>query len=206
MIKQGTLFILGAGASKPYGYPTGIELTEEIILNFLPEYEGLLSRDQRLNTQGQHKRMSLAREFVDSFQKAHVYSIDTFLASRREYEKIGKAAITYIINKYEKKSYQQKFPDTGVDWFRYLFDKMIDGGGPGFFATENNVAFVTFNYDRSFEHLLFESYINYYGYARRITKSRPDTKNQGQANNIDLAAMQTAATAGWRTFRSNEIA
>ena len=44
------------------------------------------------------------------------------------------------------------------------------------------------------------------GNARPISKSRPDTTNQGQANNTDLAAMQTAATAGWRTFRSNEIA
>jgi hypothetical protein len=43
MIKNKTVFVLGAGASKPYGYPTGEELFKEVLrlekhlgfLNFL---------------------------------------------------------------------------------------------------------------------------------------------------------------------------
>ena len=31
MIETPTLFVLGAGASKPYGYPTGPELRSEIV-------------------------------------------------------------------------------------------------------------------------------------------------------------------------------
>lgn len=30
MITENTIFILGAGASKPYGFPTGAELREQI--------------------------------------------------------------------------------------------------------------------------------------------------------------------------------
>jgi len=33
MIKTKTLFILGAGASAPFGYPTGIELRKAILTN-----------------------------------------------------------------------------------------------------------------------------------------------------------------------------
>jgi len=35
MIRQKTVFIIGAGASKPYEYPTGQELRERIISDFL---------------------------------------------------------------------------------------------------------------------------------------------------------------------------
>ncbi len=33
MFKKETVFILGAGASKPYGYPLGSDLIKEIIAN-----------------------------------------------------------------------------------------------------------------------------------------------------------------------------
>jgi len=35
MIDTPTLFILGAGASKPYGYPTGAELRTDIVKQFV---------------------------------------------------------------------------------------------------------------------------------------------------------------------------
>ena len=37
MIKEETVFILGAGASCPYGYPDGKELREQICSNFARE-------------------------------------------------------------------------------------------------------------------------------------------------------------------------
>ena len=37
MITHPTVFILGAGASKPYGFPTGKELRVQIITEFVNE-------------------------------------------------------------------------------------------------------------------------------------------------------------------------
>ena len=34
MITEKTVFILGAGASKPYGFPTALELRKDIIYKF----------------------------------------------------------------------------------------------------------------------------------------------------------------------------
>jgi hypothetical protein len=49
MIANRTTLILGAGASKPFGYPTGVELREQIIGRLGmrvqdPIYEELLNR------------------------------------------------------------------------------------------------------------------------------------------------------------------
>ena len=34
MLEKKTVFILGAGASKPYNFPTAIELSKDVISNF----------------------------------------------------------------------------------------------------------------------------------------------------------------------------
>jgi len=40
---QNTVFILGAGASKPYGYPTGQELREYICKEFQTDLQTLIN-------------------------------------------------------------------------------------------------------------------------------------------------------------------
>lgn len=42
MINTPTVFILGAGASVPYGYPTGASLRASIIRNFCNDLQQLL--------------------------------------------------------------------------------------------------------------------------------------------------------------------
>lgn len=42
MISEDTVFVLGAGASAPYGYPIGSELRDDVCLNFMKDMKSLL--------------------------------------------------------------------------------------------------------------------------------------------------------------------
>src|SRR6267378_303056 len=63
MIEKRTVLILGAGASMPYGFPSGSGLRRHII------------------------------EYLDELLSADTTSIDVFLERRTEFVEIGKAAI-----------------------------------------------------------------------------------------------------------------
>jgi hypothetical protein len=77
MIKTKTLFILGAGASNPFGYPTGAKLRDLII-----EQKERRSILNVLNVYGDDDIKPFERHqesFIDEFRKSSVYSIDSFL-------------------------------------------------------------------------------------------------------------------------------
>jgi len=48
MIKEKTVLILGAGASKPYGFPTGEELRREIIDNYVNDVITYIKNNPRI--------------------------------------------------------------------------------------------------------------------------------------------------------------
>jgi hypothetical protein len=94
MIANRTTLILGAGASKPFGYPTGAELRQQIIkrvgMRFQdPVYEELLNR----------------------FRWSLVSSIDAFLAESENHhlQDIGRVAIVAALAKAEAR-------DQTPDW------------------------------------------------------------------------------------------
>jgi hypothetical protein len=153
MIKEKLVFILGAGASHPYGYPLGSRLRHLILSN------GLLNPDQELRSilseLGYHDGVL---EFRARFQKTRLPTIDEFLADASEVEiAIGKIAISWLILSRE----QPVYLDTGEfggghdHWYEKLWQQMRAGTDKNTFGALNNVSVVTFNYDRSLERFFF---------------------------------------------------
>ncbi len=159
MINEDTVFVLGAGASAPYGYPKSSgELKDDICLNFKTDISNLFeaSKGDYLELDD---LMEGADDFVERFQNSRIRSIDKWLSFNDSYRDIGKLAIVNAIVKRESKSsvmFEGK--DKSLDWFSVLFNEMmIDVAIPDHFYYRG-VYFITFNYDRVFEHLLYESF------------------------------------------------
>ena len=84
MFRNKTVFVLGAGASKPYGYPIGRELIDDIIDNierdkiFLPQRHGQ-SRSYFYNENSETKetnRYLFSTDFEAHFKLITLESID----------------------------------------------------------------------------------------------------------------------------------
>jgi hypothetical protein len=146
MISKRTVFVLGAGASMAYGFPSGPGLRHEIVTQTLkpkdPRHEILKNMGYSLD-ELQECRVALARSWASS--------IDMFIASRDDFADVAKAAIVLTIAKYE---INQKlfFGNPGEDWFRYLWRFLHDPNGEP--LQTDRISFVTFNYDRTLEHSL----------------------------------------------------
>jgi hypothetical protein len=147
MAKPKTLFILGAGASKPYGYPTGIELRELILGR---GYENIII-DALGDDYSELAATEKYHSFIDEFTRSSVYSIDSFLEHRPEFMKIGKISIAAALFHYENDGQLRKAYD---NWYMDLFNRINTS-----FDTidKYNISFITFNYDRSLEQFLFEA-------------------------------------------------
>lgn len=154
MIKAPIVFVLGAGASSCYGFPLGQKLCE-IVIDGLQRNKPM--REELMNTTRfpDHEIDAFRRELLYSAQN----SIDAFLENRPEYLAIGKSAMAIILMRYEHHDILWQFSDN--NWMRYLFDKMRATTLQAF--SENQVAFVTFNFDRSLEYFLFNSLRNTFG-------------------------------------------
>jgi hypothetical protein len=180
MITKPTVFVLGAGTSMPYGFPSGSHLVREIcnVTTDDPlEYDSSLKLEEteiadltkdvlllKRKDIGQVLRNFFGRSQTEEFGRAlhfsQRYSIDAFLERRPEYMDIGKWAIALFILRKEIKShlFDAKFQNEGC--YRYLIDRM-DTKWDQF--SENKVSFITFNYDRSLEEYLFTTIQKTYG-------------------------------------------
>ena len=163
MITRNTVFILGAGSSKPYGYPLGDELVRNII-----QQSSWKTSYKELNTVNIGKRRQLQWEiekFVEHLRASRPKSIDAFLTRVPRYGMLGKYAIAYIIqecnhtqkldeppkrNKEESEDLRWAKWD---DWHAYLFDTIMNAKNLEDFK-QNKVHFLTFNYDFSFDRAL----------------------------------------------------
>ena len=166
MITEPTLFILGAGASKPYGYPTGRELRKQIIKESPKYFGNTLDKTPRIPDHNKHIRNVELGKFVHAFEKSSVESIDKWLSFNPKFSDYGKIAITLCIKHSETTShFREVMPSEyySQDWYTLLFSRMASGlkGPKDLDKFKNNrVAFVTFNYDRSFEYFLHESFVH----------------------------------------------
>lgn len=164
MINTETLFILGAGASKPYGYPTAVELRKDIINNFkklffdyklLKEYPG--STDDYSFTIDQ---------FLNSFEKSSTHSIDLFLSLHNEFANIGKISILVSLIKSENEScFRENCVDDKNDIYTFIFRKLthtLTTKDDYSKFSNNKINFITYNYDRSFEYYLNDTLKHYF--------------------------------------------
>lgn len=157
MFERNTLFILGAGASIPYGFPSGAEL-RKTLCGGTAFYFGQLLRDVMFESEG------AIQKFSETFLKSRQPSIDAFLAKRPDLEHIGKLAIAAQLIHLEKA--ESLFnADLDDDWYSALWNSLQDNAHTPTDVTRNAVRFVTFNYDRSLECFLHESIKNTWGLA-----------------------------------------
>ena len=102
MIDKRTVFILGAGASCPYGFPTARGLRAKILSNFKTWYERYLYGDgdgiDDARIGRGYPEPTAVGPFLRSFDLSGTESIDLFLSRNPRFEKVGKMAICLSIH------------------------------------------------------------------------------------------------------------
>jgi hypothetical protein len=151
MLTKKTVLVLGAGASKPYGFPTGLELSEIISLQFQQGQNTF----ENLRNLGHAPAVMAA--FRNEFYKSGRNSVDAFLEHRKDLIEIGKLAIAATLVPKESEEPLFAYQDS---WLRLLYNNMnasFDEFG------KNTLSIITYNYDRSVEHFLMTALENSYG-------------------------------------------
>lgn len=185
MITKQTVFILGAGASTPYGYPTGAGLKKMIC------YESRELLDQLIPIADGHgsgwekdKKDTIKKhtvKFIERFSQVPSDFIDRFLETNAKVPDIpetGRILIALSILYSEKKSKflnDEAGKDIALDWYKDLFllmDEKLRGFDAYLEFKKNKVNFITFNYDRSLEHFLYNSLLQTYG-SINLREHRP---------------------------------
>jgi hypothetical protein len=175
MINLDTTFVVGAGASIAYGFPSGEALTKQIAqaLTFI-------------SGTGSSEAKELIRTTIDvvsqrpdlQLNKRHLFeqalamrgaletapSIDTFLETHanKDFELLGKLAIAACLITAESRCTQLRPQDDGSinlaavadTWLGHLFKHVLTPGIPKSSVEQifAHVSFVVFNYDRCIEH------------------------------------------------------
>jgi hypothetical protein len=199
MFKSKTLFIVGAGASREIGLPTGAELKSQIV-----RVVGINRFDFNRQISGDYVTVEALRSHViDREAQLHgdinpylhaglmigdalpqAISIDNFIDAHRSNDKInlvGKIGIVRCILDAERQSLihpsrgkdgKLSFHDLSETWFSEFFKLATES------IAENEahkafekVKFITFNYDRCIEHFLVQALKNYYGFDDDKAKS-----------------------------------
>lgn len=155
-----TVFILGAGASEPYAFPTGPQLLRNLLSG--------LERGDRSQFNGTYlclRHAGFEANEIDDFRDALAgsgrMSVDAFLEHRIEFLEIGKAALAAELLPCEQ--HARLFGAAAAQnehWYQLLFNKLsadFDQWG------KNDVTFLTFNYDRSLEYYLTTAIVHAYG-------------------------------------------
>jgi hypothetical protein len=144
-IGEQTVLILGAGASAPYGYPTGEKLKADIISGLGDDSSDLFRVLCDFN-----QAPALLDELRDGLYYADTPSIDVFLEHNPHLLPVGKLAISALLVWYEAKAAYGN-----SDWYQYLYRYLTNGLGPLEDFEAHRLSVVTFNYDRSLEHYWF---------------------------------------------------
>lgn len=197
-MKRNYTFVVGAGASFEFGFPTGKSLTEEIskILKFSADDFGRISSGdnclrlaiERIPFPEDGKRWNLdylfeaARQI--SLNMGLAPSIDNYLEAKKEligYSEIGKLAIARALLSAERKSalwfdwrkgrnQAPNFASFKANWLTNLFQILsAEKGFEGFCDALKTIRFVTFNYDRVVEKFFFEAIRSYFSKSENET-------------------------------------
>lgn len=172
-----TIFILGAGASVPYGFPSGEKLVRLIIdqlSNLIHEGNRKSNFLAKLMIEEKGIDPTLCTDFQGALLKSGTYSIDAFLERRKEFRELGKVIIATILLESEQTCLQNNslFSPAKPEehWYRYFFNEIKDQ--PHF-----KFRIYTFNYERSLEYFLIESYRNFFSYTDEVILERLKAMN-----------------------------
>jgi len=145
MITEPTVLVLGAGASMPYGFPSGEGLRDKV-LSTIPELP-----ERHVVRKAYNESFAVQfHQFQDALRNSAQASVDAFLEHRRDWLEIGKLAIAYSLIQCELST--ELFEQPGGHWYEVLLNKM---DAPFEDFGKNQVWIITFNYDRSLEQFFF---------------------------------------------------
>lgn len=154
------VLVLGAGASSPYGFPTGPELIS-LITSEHGRDPALL---RVLRSSGVEEESIVA--FRSQLQAAAPRSIDRFLELNEDHRSVGRAFIAALLIQREQPSNLLEVRDS-QRWYGYLWD-FIETDRPEDLFKDDRLSVVTFNYDRSLEYWLINKIQHYYGMPRSL--------------------------------------
>ena len=187
MFRRKTVFILGAGASWHYSYPTGEELVRRVIEKaeiagkvfsenqFLPLPKYVENKtSQSMGTSA----VSIAyREAVKECQTlserlryTNPLVIDYFLGHNPALSEVGRFLIAWVLLECESRFEQHArinqnrstqeliaSKDNHDDWYRFILHKLTSEIVDSSDLLRNEVTFVTFNYDTSLDNYLYRA-------------------------------------------------
>jgi hypothetical protein len=187
MFKKNTVFILGAGASWHYGYPTGEDLVrgvkakaDEILQTYEQEDDTGSPAGNNPVRRPNHFRDKSFGEFPETVRsirsrliQANPLVIDDFLGRNKGIADIGKLLIAMVLFECEKKQDRSK-----GDWVRYIVQQLTVGCDQPEDLLANQVTFITFNYDLSLELRLHQALKSYQYFAEAGFSDRFYTKER----------------------------
>jgi hypothetical protein len=145
LITKKTVFVLGAGASEPYGLPVGRALYQSVLDHCAVRGSG---RAHILETTPFTERH--IAEFLGELKYFGLASVDAFLEKQPDFLEVGKAAIASRL--IVKENSDELWAVKDSNWMMYLYGFMFADTIEQF--ADNKISFITFNYDRSLEHFL----------------------------------------------------
>lgn len=164
------VFILGAGSSIPFGYPSGPRLVELILDSLNPNYFFKFNYKNKRSGASIFDEHQIQQNFTDysiyikhgfspqliedfeiALRNSNKDSIDSFILERTEFYDIGKFAIANCILKCEIPT---EFYYVEKNWLNYLWNKI---GLTRNRFNSSNISFITFNYDRVLEYYFYSS-------------------------------------------------
>ena len=163
MITKPTVLVLGAGASVPYDYPTGLGLKKLVVEALRSQKSDRVDR-LLLNLERPRTPKEVA-EFGKALHESRIGSVDAFLEceGNREDVEIGKRAIAQVLGARERSDVLVNTTIDNGNWYAWLFERMADCPFDQF--GENALTVITFNYDRSWEQFLYDMVNGYYNHT-----------------------------------------
>lgn len=198
MIKPLTVFVVGAGASVPFKFPSGLSLLRDAKVQKASQIS------QRIHEKVHGEDL---RQFCEMLRDCQEMSLDAALESQPPIlQASGKWLIADQLLRCEATS--RGVAADGGDWIQHLFSLMADGvGNTADFLYYNAVWFVTYNYDRLIEHKLIAGLRSKYrqdwlSHKHKILErvvhlhgSLGDLNEESQ-NHVPFGAVSTAGRAG----------
>ncbi len=152
MARLHTVLVLGAGASQPYGFPTGRELKEYIWRTLKSAGDSAYENAERSQVVSALEALGFDRalqfDLSRKLEQTPRASIDAFLECQPRFIDLGRAAIVSALLPFESKADLNKSPSMDGRWYDYLYNKIVPSVER---VSQAGIGVITFNYDRSFK-------------------------------------------------------